>query len=49
MYGEDYVPFFSIVIPAYQAESVIERCIRSVMLQSFGNWEVILVDEDLGA
>ena len=45
MYGEDYVPFFSIVIPAYQAESVIERCIRSVMLQSFGNWEVILVDD----
>ena len=45
MYGEDYVPFFSIVIPAYQAESVIERCIRSVILQSFGNWEVILVDD----
>lgn len=45
MYGEDYEPYFSIVIAAYQAETVIGRAIRSVLKQPVADWEVIVVDD----
>lgn len=35
----------SIVVPVYNAEATIERCIRSLLSQSHGNIEVILVDD----
>ena len=37
--------YFSIVIPVYQAEKYLERCVASVKTQSFRDWELILVDD----
>lgn len=35
----------SIIIPIYNAENYIERCIKSVINQSYKNLEIILVDD----
>lgn len=35
----------SIVIPVYKVEDVLDRCIRSVIAQTYPHWEVILVDD----
>ena len=34
----------SIVVPAYNAEKSIERCVRSVLNQDFNDFELIVVD-----
>lgn len=38
-------PFFSVVIPLYNKEKNIERTISSVLLQSFSDYEIIVVDD----
>ena len=38
-------PFFSIIVPIYKVEQYIDRCIQSVISQSFGDFELILVDD----
>lgn len=38
-------PFFSIIIPAYNREHLIEETIRSVINQSYTNWECVVVDD----
>lgn len=35
----------SIVIPAYNAEITIERCIKSTLIQTYSNLEVIIIDD----
>ena len=35
----------SIVIPVYNAEDYLERCIQSILAQNFSSYEVILVDD----
>lgn len=37
---------FSIIIPVYNVEKYIEKCMASVMGQSFGDYEVIVVDDE---
>lgn len=39
------MPFFSIIIPVYNAEKYIERCVKSVLVQTFKDWELIIVDD----
>lgn len=36
---------FSVIIPCYNAAATIERALDSLVKQSFGNWEVICVDD----
>ena len=38
-------PFVSIVIPVYNAEKSLGRCITSVLRQTYSDYEVILVDD----
>lgn len=38
-------PFFSIVVPVYNTEKELERCVRSVTAQTFPDFELILVDD----
>jgi glycosyltransferase involved in cell wall biosynthesis len=38
-------PFFSVIIPAYNREYLIEETIKSVISQTFENWECIVVDD----
>ncbi len=37
--------FFSIVVPIYNVEKYLAECIESVLVQSFGDYELILVDD----
>lgn len=39
------VPVISIIIPVYNGEKYIHRCINSILYQSFSQWELILVDD----
>jgi glycosyltransferase involved in cell wall biosynthesis len=38
-------PFFSVIIPAYNAESTLASTLDSVLQQDFDDWEVIVVDD----
>ena len=39
------MPFLSIVVPVYSVEEYLERCLDSVISQSFIDWEMIIVDD----
>lgn len=38
-------PFISIICPVYQAESYLQRCVDSILSQSFKEFELLLVDD----
>lgn len=38
-------PLFSIIVPCFNATKTLDRCIRSILSQSFGLFELILVDD----
>lgn len=39
------VPLVTVIMPAYQSSSYIEAAIRSVMMQTVTNWEMIVIDD----
>ena len=39
------MPTFSIIIPAYNAEAYLQRCLDSIFLQEFTDYEVIVIDD----
>lgn len=41
----DSVVEFSIIIPIYDVEAYLCKCLDSVIFQSFNNWEAILIDD----
>ena len=38
-------PFFSIILPVYNVAAYLERCIHSILIQSFSDYEIILIDD----
>ena len=38
-------PLISIIVPVYNAESTISRCVNSILKQTFSNWELLLIDD----
>ena len=38
-------PLISLIIPCYNAEKTLEKCMISVMGQTYGNLEIIIVDD----
>ena len=37
-------PFFSIILPCWNSEDYIDRCIVSILKQTFRNYEVVIID-----
>lgn len=38
-------PLVSIIVPVYKVESYLDRCVQSVIQQTYKHWELILVDD----
>lgn len=41
----DRHPLISVVVPVYKAEKYLNRCIESLLIQTYPNMEIILVDD----
>ena len=39
------MPAISVIVPVYQAESLLPQCVESVLSQTFSDWELLLVDD----
>ena len=39
------IPLISLIIPCYNAEQTLEKCLDSVIQQSYLNLEIIIVDD----
>lgn len=39
------MPFVSVIMPAYNAERFLEEAVRSVMNQTFQDWELLILDD----
>jgi len=39
------LPYFSIVLPTFNRAHLIETAIKSVLMQSFSDWELIIIDD----
>lgn len=39
------MPSISVIVPVYQAESYLEKCVESVLRQTFSDWELLLIDD----
>ncbi|MCI8698177.1 MAG: glycosyltransferase family 2 protein [Oscillospiraceae bacterium] len=42
---EGRYPKISAIVPVYNVESYLERCLRSIAAQTYPNWEAVLVDD----
>lgn len=38
-------PLLSVIIPVYNVEKYIGRCLDSIISQTFTNWECIIIDD----
>ena len=38
-------PFISIIVPVYNAEETLNRCIDSIINQTYTNWELLLIND----
>ncbi|MGM9584900.1 MAG: glycosyltransferase family 2 protein [Faecousia sp.] len=41
----DALPLISVVVPVYNVEAYLDRCIRSLVEQTYSNLEILLVDD----
>ena len=38
-------PLISVIVPVYKVEKYLKRCVKSIIDQTYGNLEIILVDD----
>lgn len=38
-------PYFSVIVPVYNRAALVGRALRSVLVQSFGDFEIVVVDD----
>ena len=38
-------PLITVIVPIYNIEEYLPRCVRSIMAQTYGNLEILLVDD----
>ena len=43
--GEEFAPFVSVIVPAYNEEKVIDRTINSLLASTYKDFEIIVVDD----
>ena len=43
--GENYAPFVSVIVPAFNEEMVIEATLRSLLNSTYSEFEIIVVDD----
>lgn len=41
----DSNPLITIIVPVYKAEKYLDRCVESVICQTYSRWELLLVDD----
>lgn len=41
----DKNPLISIIVPVYNSEKTLNRCVDSILKQTFRNWELLLIDD----
>lgn len=41
----DYTPKISIIVPVYNVEKYLRRCIDSILAQTFTDFELLLIDD----
>lgn len=39
------MPSISVIVPVYQAEAYLKKCVESVTKQTFSDWELLLIDD----
>ena len=39
------MPYLTVIVPVYNGEATLRRCVESVIAQSFTDWELIVVDD----
>lgn len=39
------MPSISVIVPVYQAEKYLKKCVESVTKQTFSDWELLLIDD----
>jgi len=39
------MPSISVIVPVYQAERYLKKCVESVVKQTFSDWELLLIDD----
>ena len=45
LYGEE-MDLISIIVPIYKVENYLKSCLDSIVLQTYKNLEIILIDDD---
>ena len=39
------MPAISVIVPVYQGERYIEKCVESVTKQTFSDWELLIIND----